>query len=362
MSAEKKRILNIYIEAAKEAIDQLQPTQVYAGKGYCDSVSFNTRQPLPKGGVKMYRRHDSALAQNPKPFDPTIGLVRFDDNKGKPIGAIFNYNMHPATMINDKMISSDFIGSARQCVEDALDSTPVLFCQGFCSDIACYHQFGTPTQAHQTGKRLGQAAVEALSTLIPVRGEPLVFAQECIELQCQPMPAVKKLEAEIEGMKAFIDDLKENPNLIWCGNINLPDMMSLDGKVRYMESKIEYRKEGIRILKEGKSPRTSLPFHLAAIRIGDVAAVLSHGENYAEIGIEIRNSSPFAHTLICGDINGLFGNIFTDEEIGHGGSTMDSYFEMLEVDGFRLPPAKGSVQKIIETSLKLLNQLYLYEK
>ena len=68
---------------------------------------------------------------------------------------------------------------------------------------------------------------------------------------------------------------------------------------------------------------------------------------------------PFVHTLICGDINGLFGNIFTDEEIDHGGSIMDSYFEVLAMDGFRLPPAKGSSQKIIETSIKLLDQLFV---
>ncbi len=67
-------------------------------------------------------------------------------------------------------------------------------------------------------------------------------------------------------------------------------------------------------------------------------AVLSPGENFAETGIAIRRRSPFVHTLICGDVNGLFGNIFTDEDISRGGYAIDSYFEILAFDGFRLPP------------------------
>ena len=111
-----------------------------------------------------------------QPIDPTVGLVRFDDAAGRPIGTVFNFAAHPATMISQKWISSDWVGPARQCIEDALDGAPAMFCQGFLSNINCYHLFGTPDQARQTGNRLGEAAVAALSTLTPTQAEPFKVA------------------------------------------------------------------------------------------------------------------------------------------------------------------------------------------
>ena len=97
-------------------------------------------------------------------------------------------------------------------------------------------------------------------------------------------------------------------------------------------------------------------FPVGVIRIGDVAACLTPGEPFVEIGLAIRARSPFVHTLICGEINGLFGNIGTDPEIDRGYGT-DSYYEILDLDGFRLPPAKGSAGRIISAAVELLRQL-----
>jgi len=354
---EHQRVVSIYVEAAREAIERLQPASVWAGRGYCDSVSFNTRFPLPTGQLKYCRHHDEA-ALGGRPIDPTIGLVRFDDAEGKPIGALFNFNMHPATMINQKMISPDWVGTARQCLEDALDGAPVLYCQGFCSDINCYHMFGTPEQARQTGARLGEAAVAALPALVPVRSQPLAFLHKTIHLRCHAMPTREQLEAELAELEKFIEDVKDDPKLIWCLGANLPQQFSVEEKIRFAEYRMEYRRAGLRLLAEGNLPSPTLPITLGAVRIGDVAAVLSPGENFAETGIAIRRRSPFVHTLICGDVNGLFGNIFTDEDIRRGGYAIDSYFEILSFDGFRLPPGPGSAQQVIETCVELLWQLH----
>ena len=99
-----------------------------------------------------------------------------------------------------------------------------------------------------------------------------------------------------------------------------------------------------------------MPFPVGAIRIGDVAACLTPGEPFVEIGWAIRARSPFVHTLICGEINGLCGNVGTDREIDRCYG-LDSYYEILNLDGFRLPPEKGSADRIISAALELLRQL-----
>ena len=356
MAAERKRFMASYVEAGRQAIARLQPARVWAGRGFCDSMSYNTRFPMPTGGVKFSRHHSEGL-QSGKFFDPTIGLVRFDRPDGTPLGAIFNFCAHPATMINDRMISPDWVGTARACIEEAIGGAPAMYCQGFCGDVNCYHIFGKPPQAKRTGARLGQAAVEALSTLIPARGEPLLSEFRTIELQCQPMPSRAEFEQQLAARQAFIGELQDDPAATWFCGINVPDQLNPEQKAAFVEVQMKYLREGMRLLEAGQSPRKTLPITLGAIRIGDVAAVLSPGENFTETGSVIRSRSPFVHTLICGDTNGLFGYIGTDEEIERGGYETDSFWKMLYIDGFRLPLAKGSAGRIIQASLDLLQNL-----
>ena len=75
-----------------------------------------------------------------------------------------------------------------------------------------------------------------------------------------------------------------------------------------------------------------------------------HAKHYARV------PPAFAHTLICGTQNGLFGYIGPDEEIERGGYETDSYWKMLYIDGFRLPLARGTTDKIIDCSLELLRR------
>ena len=355
MQAEVDRLMQTSVDAGKEAMARLQPAKVCAGRGYCDSVSFNTRMPMPDGGFKFIRRHDEAVRTG-QPIDPTIGMVRFDDAAGRPIGVIFNFAAHPATMISQKWISSDWVGPARQSIEDALDGAPSMFCQGFLSNINCCHLFGTPDQARQTGNRLGKAAVAALATLIPVRADPFKVAWKTVNLQCQPMPPREHFERELAQMEEYITALENDPTLTWCGPMNLPEQVRPELRAAVIKAKMAYPQEGLRMLEAGETLPSSMPFPVGAVRIGDVAACLTLGEPFVEIGLAIRARSPFVHTLICGEINGLFGNIGTDPEVDRGYG-MDSYYEILDLDGFRLPPEKGSAGRIISAAVELLWQL-----
>ena len=115
--------------------------------------------------------------------------------------------------------------------------------------------------------------------------------------------------------------------------------------------------EGLRMLDAGESPRPTLSFPIGALRIGDVAAVLSPGENFTLTGLKVRQRSPFAHTLICGDTNGQIGYIGDDIEMDRRGYQTHSYWQMLYPNGFRLTPAKGAADRVIATASGLLNQV-----
>lgn len=351
-----QKFIDKCVAAGREAIATLQPARIKAGRGYCDSMSYNTRFPMPNGGVKFSRDHAEGL-QSGKFFDPTVGLVAFEDTAGKPLGAIFNFCSHPATMINDKYISPDWVGTARNVIEKAIDGAPAMFVQGFCGDVNCHHIFGTPEQAKATGTRLGDAAVDAIPYLVPVRSTPFVFRTETIQIGCQPMYTRAELDHALKLRHEFIASLATDPVATWFAGVNAPEFMNVAEKTAFVQVQIDYLNEGVRILEAGEIVRTHSDFELTGIRIGDVAALLSYGENFTATGMKIRQRSPFPHTLVCGDTNGLWGYLGDDAEIDRAGYETDSFWKMLYIDGFRLAPAKGSADHVIASSVKLLRAL-----
>ena len=354
--AQRKKWIDSYKQAAREAIECLQPADLFVGKGYCDTMSYNTRFPMPNGGVKFSRHHTEGL-QSGKYFDPTIGLLRFDDKQGKPLGAIFNFCCHPATMIDDTMVSPDWVGTAREYVEEAIGGTPAMYVQGFCGDVNCHHIFGTPALARRDGERLGKAAATAMSHLVPARSLPLRTSWKMLKLDCQPMCSREELEEKLAGREAFIEELQNDPTASWFCGINFPEQFSVENKVKGVELQTKYLREALRILDEGEPFRSSLELPLGGVRIGDVVAATSAGENFTQTGRQVRERSPFSHTLVCGDTNGLFGYIGDDAEIDRGGYETDSFWTIMYIDGFRLPLAKGTVGKILHTFDEIFQDL-----
>ena len=363
IESERQRFVNAFIEAGRHALDQLQPVRVWAGRGYCDTISYNSRFPMPQGGSKFSRDYAEGR-QSDKYFDPTIGLVRFDDFSGKTIGTIINFCCHPAVLVCDEYCSSDWVGTARRCIEEALHNTPAMFVQGFCGDVHPYYMFGSPRQAAVLGRRLGQAAIEALPTLIPARSEPFGHVWKTVELPCQRMPSREACQQEIDASEAFIEELTQhNPRATWLGGYNHPepDMFSPEERVASTQRSMEYFRALIRMIDTGHKPPATHSVTLGALRFGDVGAALSPGENFTLTGFRVRSRSPFVHTLVCGDTNGLFGYIGPDEEIHRGGAETDYHWRGPIAGDYRLPLAKGSAQRVADTLYELLQEIQAEE-
>jgi neutral ceramidase len=356
LAVARRQFIDTYVNAAKQAIEQLQPANVRAGNGYCDSISYNSRLPMPGGGNKFSRNYAEGV-QSGKFFDTTIGLVRFDDKHGNPLGAIFNFCCHPAVLIADKYVSPDYVGTARQYVEDEIGGAPAMFIQGFCGDVHCHYMFGTPQQAKELGARLGSAAAKAMAKLIPLRAEPFDWAFNTVDIPSEPMWTQVQIDAGIAERKRYIAELAQDPAAVWCAGKNIAEQMSPEMRAAEVRCALDYFEELTKMLKRGEQPPAARPITLGAVRIGDIGFALSPGENFTLTGQHIRQRSPFTHTLICGDSNGLFSYIGTDDEIDRGGFETDSVWRWISYDGIRLAPAKGASQRVVNTCVALLEQL-----
>ena len=104
-------------------------------------------------------------------------------------------------MIEGDVLSPDWVGTAREHLEEVIGGAPAMFVQGFCGDVNCYHIFGTPAQARPTGARLGEAAARAMATL---RCEMNMLESVCSRLISRNSLSAKVLSAWISSCSATL--------------------------------------------------------------------------------------------------------------------------------------------------------------
>src|SRR5438445_3181662 len=131
-------------EAANEAISQLQPVRVRAGRGAC-KINTNRRAVSPSGERFLGVNADG-------PCDREVQVVQLDSLKGEPVATLANYACH-ATIMGpaNRLITPDYPGAMKRAVEEAVggrclffqgatgDQGPIL---GFQADPALYRNFG----------------------------------------------------------------------------------------------------------------------------------------------------------------------------------------------------------------------------
>jgi len=84
--------------------------------------------------VNMNRNRHSKI--EPKPTDPELSVVRFDDRSGNPIAILVNFAAHPTMLpAQDLRFSADYPGQMMNAVEQALE-TNCLFIQGAAGDLS----------------------------------------------------------------------------------------------------------------------------------------------------------------------------------------------------------------------------------
>lgn len=157
--------------AIEEASRKLFPARIAAGFGEI-YLGHNRRKIGADGKVTMFWRNAERLPTSP--IDPTVGVIRVDDETGKPRAVLVNYACHAVVLGPDnRQISADYPGYLRQRIEQALPGTLCLFTQGGAGDINPYldkqpvaeNGFG---EAEKMGDALAEEALKVSRKLKPV--------------------------------------------------------------------------------------------------------------------------------------------------------------------------------------------------
>jgi hypothetical protein len=158
------------LRAIEEATKKLFPARIAAGFGEI-YLGHNRRKVAADDKVAMLWRNAERAPTSP--IDPTVGVIRVDDDTGKTRVALVNYACHAVVLGPDnRQISADYPGYVRQRIEQALPGALCLFVQGGAGDINPYHDkqpiaengFG---EAEKAGNALAEEALKIVANLKP---------------------------------------------------------------------------------------------------------------------------------------------------------------------------------------------------
>ena len=278
------------VSAAAEAAGQRAPASVSAGVVDAD-LAYNRRRILPEGRFLSQGRNSDREFFGP--VDPKVSTLRFDNEDGSALGALFNFTAHPVIMTTpNRLFTAEYPGTAVRHFEAETDVPQALFLQGACGDTHPYQAFRDDYAAvDEMGKGLGQAAASA-------------WRQAAAET-----------------------DLKLNVKR-WCSS--LPHRTSPDHAVRV---------------------------EITALRISPrLAMVFWQGEPFVELSLALQWRSPFARTLVMGYSLGWIGYVPTRYAYEFGGYGVDRY-ERDPPEYSRAMVCPGTGEILVDETAKLLTAL-----
>jgi len=324
VSAYRANLVYILAGVVEEAVHRMQPAHMGVGWGM-STIGVNRREKLADGRV--------ILGQNPTgPIDRAVGVLRVDTPEGEPIACLVNFQTHPVSQTGKvSHISADYPGKAGEIVK-GMTGARCMFLQGASGDINAAIMEPHYEPARTLGTRLGCEIVRVWETIqtgpisgLRVESAPIQFPRIRYGSQDKAQGLVRSLQDDIERLTA---ESASPGRIIWANR-----------RLEKAQRALESWTTGV--------PLEPVETELQAWRIGDLALVAAPGEIFNQIGVRVKEGSPFANTFFVGYANDSIGYIPVPEAYADGGYEVD---HASQVD----PEAAGI---LIAACLKLVQKL-----
>jgi hypothetical protein len=347
-------------EAVRQAVAGLTEVRVGAGAGHEDRLTINRDLRL-KDGRDWTIRHSHPCPPDSEvaglgPTDPEIGILRVDRLDGRPLAVLYNFACHPLFGDIQGALTANFPGVASRVIEQTVGhGAMALFLQGAGGSVCdlLFKDFTRPRDMEPMGVALGLSTLSAWRG-IEVRDADLGVLSETLELprRTDIPQRVAKLTEEREGLlealrgttlsfRSFLPLYlqhalhPEHPSdysyrYLHDEMIGSAEQAAMDGLTRRLVDKylasvnamerlaviqddIATLRKHQQINDEAGSP--TVPSEVQGIRIGDAVIVTSPAELLVEVGLALKQASPFTHTLVAAFSNGYL----------HYGAPADAY-------------------------------------
>ncbi len=312
--AYRKVLLDGLAESIIQAHAALQPATVGAAAHPLPDEVFNRRwflkpgkMPLNPFGkldrVKMNPGYSPDVLDRPAgPTDPDITIISVQDSRRKPVALFANYSLHYVGAVPRGQISADYFGEFSRLMPSRLrtgENFVAMMSNGTSGDINNL-PFLVIRPPRERFEQIRIVARKAADTAW--------FAHRKIEKHRNDV-RLGMVERDIVLKHRLIseEELAEARRIA-----TLKDKDEIAKLPRLAQA---YARRTISLAEKGD--RVSVK--LQAIRIGDLAVCGIPFETFAEIGLDLKDRSPFPQTMVIGLANGRYGYLPTPEQHRLGG-------------------------------------------
>ncbi|MHC4146678.1 MAG: sugar phosphate isomerase/epimerase family protein, partial [Planctomycetota bacterium] len=315
------RLVRRIVKAITQADAAAKPVRLEAGTVEQQGLSFNRRFHMKNGTVRF-----NPGIQNPDivrvagPIDPEVGIVFFrETNTDRNVAAMVNFALHLDT-VGGTEYAADYPFYVEQSLREKYGKDLVLlYGTGTCGDIN--HIDVTKRERLKTdyiGRTLGETVCAKAESLKSITESALAVRRAIVDVSLQRYGPEKVAWARESIEKVGTRELS------------------------FLEQVEAYKIIAI----EMRQSRT-IPLEVQVFRLSrDVAVVGLPGEVFVDLGLAIKQSSPFATTLVIELCQDAPGYIPTKKAFAEG-----SY----ETVNSRIAPGGG--EKMAEAAIRLLKEL-----
>ena len=336
-------------DAVSRAVQNMTPVKIGSGAGHEDRITINRTLRL-KNGQDWSIRHTNPCPPDDEvagigPIDPEIGILRIDRMDGSPLAVVYNFACHPLFGDARGSITANFPGVASRVIEENLGHDALaLFLQGAGGDIidVFFKDFNRSRDIEPLGAMLGLSTLEALRE-IQTNEVKLKVISETIELprrtdiperiaalQQEQAELLASLRSTCLNFKSFLPlylKYKLSPDYpsdyacryLQAEKIGADELCAMDAcnrknidkylkninameKLTRIQDKIATLEKHQAINQDAGEP--TIRAEVQGIRIGDCALITCPAEALVEIGLNVKNASPYEHTFMAACSNG----------------------------------------------------------
>lgn len=324
------------VEVAPMAMADRKEATLYAGAAETESMNFVRRYVLEDGtyaGDNYGHFKQSPIAGHETEPDRMLQVVKFAREGGKDI-IMANFQGHPHRAGGSKKLNctSDLVYWFRKELEDTLGCHAVYF-SGASGNVNCHSRIAEENIhpdyiAH--GKALAGFALKALQNLRPVETGAVRTLRKIYVGRCNHTE-----DHKLEAAKIVVERWKAGAT-------------GKEARVGY-EDMFDSPFHASAVITKAARPET-MDVELNGISFGGVSMVFAPFELFSDLGVMIKEGSPFDTTFVCCYANKIFSYMPTKLGFEHGGYGPDSC---------RFMPGTGEV--LVEEFGTVLKELYSAE-
>lgn len=308
-------ILDGIAQAIIKAHGQLRPALVGAGAQPLPGEVFNRRwflkpgkmPPNPFGEldkVKMNPGTSPDIIDRPAgPTDPGLSILSVQDAKRKPLALFANYSLHYVGGAPSGQVSADYYGEFARVMPARLragDDFVAAMSNGTSGDINNI-PFGVTRPPREPFEQIRLVASEAADTAWKAYQE------------------IGRHRGDVVlGMRQRILTLKyrkPTPEQV----LNAKAILAMKDKEAIARLPALAKNYAGATITAAERPEETLDVIIQAIKVGDAVLCAIPFETFAETGLELKQKSPFARTIVVGLGNGRHGYLPTPAQHELGG-------------------------------------------